>query len=72
MKAYQRERAIRERNSTLVGVLLTVVLHVGALCLVSFSGLKYLYPPPEEHTFLLDFEEDEEIPIKPVYGREPE
>ncbi|MCR5759172.1 MAG: hypothetical protein K6G39_02330 [Bacteroidales bacterium] len=72
MKAYQRERAKRERNSTLVGVLLTVVLHVGALCLVSFSGLKYLYPPPEENSFLLDFEEDVEVPVKPVLGREPE
>ncbi len=72
MKEYQRERARRERNSILAGALLTVVLHAGALSLVSFSGLKYLYPPPAENSFLVDFEEEEEIPLKPVLGREPE
>lgn len=56
MKQYLRERHESERNSTLTGIVLTVVLHVGAAFLVSFTGIKYLYPPPAENTFLLDFD----------------
>jgi outer membrane biosynthesis protein TonB len=62
MKQYLRERHESERNSTLTGIVLTIVVHVCAVFLVSFTGIKYLYPPPAENTFLLDFDE-EPIPI---------
>ena len=70
MKQYIRERKERERNSVITGVVMTVVVHLCALCLISFSGIKYLYPPPPESTFLLDFEEDIEL-IEQKPGREP-
>ena len=70
MKQYIRERKERERNSVITGVVMTVVVHLCALCLISFSGIKYLDPPPPESTFLLDFEEDIEL-IEQKPGREP-
>ena len=72
MKEYLRERKKTEDRSKVTGIVLTVLLHAAALCLVSFSGLSYIYPPPEESSFLLDFTEEEEVQFKPVYGREPQ
>ena len=72
MKEYQRTRAEREHNAVVVGLLLTIGLHAGALALVSFTGIKYLWPPPEETAMLIDFTEDEQPDFKPVYGREPQ
>lgn len=54
-------REYDEHKARLTGVIMTVVLHVCAIALVSFSGLKYIWPPPQENTFLLDFSEEEEI-----------
>ena len=62
MKQYLRERNERERNSVATGILMTLVIHGCAVLLVSFTGIKYLYPPPPENTFLLDFEEEMELP----------
>lgn len=72
MKPYQRSRAEREHNAVIVGLLLTIGLHLGALALVSFTGFKYLWPPPQESTMLIDFEDDVQEEFEPVYGREPE
>ena len=49
-----------ESRGIVAGVALTLVLHACALAFVSFSGIKYLYPPPQESTFLLDFEDEPE------------
>ena len=62
MKEYLRERNEREHNAKVTGIVLTLVLHACAVLLVSFSGIKYIYPPPPESTFLMDFiEEDAQI-----------
>lgn len=70
MKEYLRERNERERNATITGIALTLVLHVCAILVVSFSGIKYLYPPPPESTFLMDFTEDE-TPVVQNHGKAP-
>ena len=70
MKQYLRERHERERNATLTGIVLTVTVHVCAALLVSFTGIKYLYPPPEEKSILLDFDE-EPILAQQTPGRDP-
>ena len=70
MKQYLRERNERERNSVLTGIVLTVTVHLCAALLVSFSGIKYLYPPPAENTFLLDFEQ-EPVRIEQNTGKDP-
>ena len=54
MKEYLRERKRTEDRSKISGITLTVLLHAAAICLISFSGLKYIYPPPEETSFLID------------------
>lgn len=71
MKEYLRERKRIEDRSKVTGITLTVLLHAAALCVVSFSGLKYIYPPPEESSFLVDYTEDQEFEMKTFYGREP-
>lgn len=72
MKPYKREHEQREHNSVVVGLLLTIGLHIVALVFVSFSGIKYLWPPPAESTLLMSFEEVVEPKEKPIYGREPQ
>ena len=72
MKEYQRTRTEREHSAVVVGLLLTIGLHAGALALVSFTGIKYLWPPPEETAMLIEFTEEELPELKPVYGREPQ
>ncbi|MCR4823995.1 MAG: energy transducer TonB [Bacteroidales bacterium] len=64
-------RQKRERNAKITGILMTVVLHACALVLISFSGLKYLYPPPQEQSMLIDFSEEPEILAQQLQGREP-
>ena len=71
MQNDQTIREKREHNARITGILMTVVMHVCAVVLVSFSGLKYLYPPPQEQTMLIDFSEEPEIVTQQLQGREP-
>ncbi len=72
MKEYLRERRKTEDRSTVTGIVLTVLVHAVVIGTVSFTGLNYIYPPPEETSFLLDFSEEEIVEVKPKYGREPQ
>ena len=60
MRESQRTENINERRSTLTGLIMTLAVHVAAFVLVSFTGLKYIYPPPEEQAMLIDFSVDME------------
>ncbi len=65
----QQSRLIRSR---LWGVAVSVVFHGALLLFVSFSSLTYLYPPPEEKTLLIEFEEIEvPKPERMRYGTAP-
>lgn len=59
MKPYLRDRQKEAKVSTVTGIVLTVTVHVLACLLCVFTGMKYIYPPPQEQTFLVDFSEDE-------------
>ena len=59
MKPYLRERQAHEKFAKTLGIVLAAVLHVAAAILLVFTGVKYLYPPPEEQTFIIDFEQEE-------------
>jgi TonB family protein len=73
MKQYLRERERDAKTSTGAGVLLTVGIHLLILLCCAFTGMKYLYPPPPEETFLIDFEQEEEIEIRrELQGRQPQ
>lgn len=56
----------------ITGIVLTLAVHIVAAVTVSFTGLKYIWPPPQENTFLLDFEEEDEPVIQQHHGRQPQ
>jgi len=61
-----------ERMSTAAGVLLTLGAHAAILLLGAFTGFKYIYPPPEEKSILIEFEEVKEAdPLKVKSGTQP-
>ncbi len=64
MKPYLRDREKEAKVSTVTGIVLTVTVHVLACLLCVFTGMKYIYPPPQEQTFLVDFSEDEPQPVR--------
>ena len=71
---YIRARQVQDRFSLIVGIALTAGLHLAVGIFCAFSGLKYLYPPPPESTFLIDFDalEEEEVPVQGKRGRQPQ
>ncbi|NLZ18810.1 MAG: energy transducer TonB [Bacteroidales bacterium] len=64
-------RQKRERNARITGIVMSAVVHLCTLVLVSFSGLKYIYPPPQEQSMLIDFEQTPDILMQQPQGREP-
>ncbi|MDD7455429.1 MAG: TonB family protein [Bacteroidales bacterium] len=72
MKPYLREREKESKVSTVTGIVLTIAVHVLACMLFVFSGLKYIYPPPQEQTFVIDFEEEEQPVKRQTLGRQPQ
>ncbi|MBR5431371.1 MAG: energy transducer TonB [Bacteroidales bacterium] len=71
MKEYLRVRGKAEKTSTWVGLGTAVLVHLAAILFCSFTGLSYLYPPPEENTFLMDFSQVEEEDTPMRYGTQP-
>lgn len=67
MQPYLRTRGESERNATVTGLVITGAVHLLAAVACLLFGLTYLYPPPPELTFLMDFSEDiemvEEVPV---------
>lgn len=58
--------------SRLWGLGATVLFHAALFILVGFSSLTYLYPPPEEKTLVIEFQEEEiPEPEKTQYGTAP-
>ncbi len=56
---YQNERERQGRMSVVTGIVLTVAIHGSIAAFGAFNGLKYIYPPPEEKSILIDFSESE-------------
>lgn len=62
-----------ERKARLTGLILTFIVHIAAFVFVSFDGIKYIYPPPEEKSVLIDFSEEPSIELeKRVANAEPQ
>lgn len=72
MKEYIRERARQERTSRIIGAGLAVGILVSAVLFCSFTGFKYIWPPPQETSFLIDFTEEIETVIQHRDGRQPQ
>lgn len=62
---YKEQQIRTEKVSTLVALACTVVVHAGIAVFGVSNGLTYLYPPPPEQTFVIDFSqtEDEKKPV---------
>jgi len=59
------------RRSRVIGLIATVLFHGALLSLCVSSGLKYIYPPPEEISMVIEFEAEIPEPIQLETGREP-
>lgn len=72
MKKYLEERSRKERVSKVTGVVLTLAAHSTLLVFGAFTGFKYIYPPPEEKSILIEFDEvTESDPLKVKTGTQP-
>ncbi len=71
---YIRVRQADDRRALATGLILTAAIHVVVAVFCVFTGLKYLYPPPPENTFVVDFTEEDEIvkPLQTKVGRQPQ
>ena len=75
MKIYIRDREKQEKVSRWTGIGLTVATHLAVALILIFSHLSYLFPPPPETSFLVDFiDEEEEVAkiLESPEGRLPE
>ena len=55
-----------------MGVMATIAVHVIVVIFGAFTGMKYIYPPPEEKAILIEFDEvNEPDPIQVRAGRQP-
>ena len=73
MKIYKEIRKKTERASIIGAAVCTVAGHVAVAVFGVFSGIKYIYPPPEEQSILMDFSEDgEKVIVRQAKGAAPQ
>lgn len=75
MEYYRKERENERRMSNVIGICVTVCLHVLVFVLAYFKvfgAMSYLYPPPEEQSMLIEFVQEEQDPLRARTGREPQ
>lgn len=73
MEQYKLERQRQEKTSKVIGLILAIGVHTLFAIFGVFSGFKYLYPPPKETSFVIDFTEkkDEVKPVQTRKGTQP-
>lgn len=72
MADYRDQRETTRKTSVASGIIATAAVHIALALLFTFSGLRYIYPPPEEKGIEIQFEEEEQVPIRVVAGKAPE
>ena len=73
MAEYRQKRKKTEAFARMAGVVAAIAAHGLLAVCFAFSGLKYIYPPPEEASFVLDFTEQEpEVPEPLKQGPQPQ
>lgn len=69
---YKKERERQEKIARAVGLSAAVLINLSFIAVGSTTGMKYLYPPPEEQSLLLDFSDyGAEIPEQVLTGTQP-
>jgi len=72
MEEFRKVRSRNEKIASTAGIVLTVAAHILLIVFGVFTGLKYMYPPPQEQTFVIDFTEPEPEPVVQQFnGKEP-
>ncbi len=72
MKEYLDERKKQERISKVTGTAFTVAAHVLVLLFVSFTGMKEVYPKPQDQNVVIEFEDiPEPLEQALTQGEEP-
>lgn len=73
MGDYRQDRKKQDTTGSLIGLGLAAGLHVLVVVFGVFTGISYIYPPPPEQTFLIDFTEEEESrPVQVTRGNQPQ
>lgn len=71
-KRYIEEQYRQRINSSVFGTVLAIGVNLCIVLSCNFTGLKYLYPPPEEKAMVIEFEPQQAPKIKiKRQGREP-
>ena len=64
MKKFQEIRQRTDRTATIIALACTIAGHAAVAVFGVFSGMTYIYPPPEEKSILVDFShEDEKVAV---------
>ena len=71
MKEYIRVREKDEKTSRMIGIVLAVAIPACAAVLCSFTGFSYIWPPPQETSFVIDFTEEIESVVQHRNGAQP-
>lgn len=72
---YRRDNGTENRTSRATGIAVTVAVHAALISAAAFSdlgALTTLYPPPQEQSMLIEFEELAPKAIREKAGREPQ
>ena len=72
---YRRDNGTEARTSKITGIAVTVAVHAALVAAAAFSdlgALTTLYPPPQEQSMLIEFEELKPEAIREKAGREPQ
>lgn len=75
MEYYKQEREKEARTSKVTGIVVTICVHALALVLAWFNvfgAMSFLNPPPEEQSFMIEFEKEEQDPLRAKTGNEPQ
>lgn len=61
---YKEEQYRQKMYAGTFGCILSIGINAAIILSCSFSGLKYIYPPPEEKTILIEFEQQDAPKIR--------
>lgn len=71
MKEYIREREKQEKTSRVIGAVLAAAIPACVALFCSFTGFSYIWPPPQETSFLIDFTEETQEVVQHRNGSQP-
>jgi hypothetical protein len=65
------KKRITEKKAKAIGALLATGFHLFLGALFVSTGMKTIYPPPEDKGLLIEFIEEEQVPVRVMASHEP-